>query len=273
MFLKCKVKIPWEKGKIYKNTIKGVTYINYEYARIYKPEKKYNIPRRTTIGKLCSDSPDMMYPNANYLKYFPDCELPANMEWPARSSCLRIGAYAIIRKIMEEYRLEKVMKEITGHDGGLFLDLVAYSLISEHNGGQYYSDYIYNHPLFREDMRGYSDSQMSAFLAGITADAKMMIESAVLIIRNKMYTSLQEEIMKDQKMPAYMEVPAAIRELEKIEIIRQWDNRYYLDRGITEKQKEILKAFGMDAKSIRENAALINLNLEQAGRNNIAPVT
>ena len=43
-------KIPAKKGKIFERTIKGVTYINYEYDRVYKPDKKYNIPKRTTIG-------------------------------------------------------------------------------------------------------------------------------------------------------------------------------------------------------------------------------
>ena len=40
-----------DRGKIFERTIKGVTYINYEYDRVYKPDKKYNIPKRTTIGK------------------------------------------------------------------------------------------------------------------------------------------------------------------------------------------------------------------------------
>ena len=91
MFAEYKVKIPDVKGKIYKNTLKGITYINYEYDRIYKPDKKYNIPKRTTIGKLCEDSPGMMYPNANYLKYFPEEELPEYQSESKRSSCLRIG--------------------------------------------------------------------------------------------------------------------------------------------------------------------------------------
>ena len=51
MYFDFLVKIPDVKGKIYEKTIKGVTYINYEYNRIYKPDKKYNIPKRTTIGK------------------------------------------------------------------------------------------------------------------------------------------------------------------------------------------------------------------------------
>ena len=78
MYYDFKVPIPEEKGKIFERVIKGVTYINYEYDRVYKPEKKYNIPKRTTIGKKCDDDPSMMYPNPNFLTYFPDAELPAD---------------------------------------------------------------------------------------------------------------------------------------------------------------------------------------------------
>ena len=58
---------------------------------------------------------------------------------------------------------------------GLFLihiqkDLAAYSIISENNAGQYYPDYGYNHPLFTDKMRIYSDSKVADFITGITPD-------------------------------------------------------------------------------------------------------
>ena len=43
MYFDFKVKIPEGKGKIYERTIKGVVYINYEYDRVYKLDRKYNI--------------------------------------------------------------------------------------------------------------------------------------------------------------------------------------------------------------------------------------
>lgn len=50
----------------------------------------------------------MMIPNENYLKYFPDEDLPELNERTKRSSCLRIGAWLVIRKIIQEWiRLEK----------------------------------------------------------------------------------------------------------------------------------------------------------------------
>lgn len=173
MFAEYKVKIPDVKGKIYKNTLKGITYINYEYDRIYKPDKKYNIPKRTTIGKLCEDSPGMMYPNANYLKYFPEEELPEYQSESKRSSCLRIGTYAVIKKIIKDYQLDSMISNIVGRDTGLFLDLAAYSIIAENNAGQYYPDYAYNHPLFTDEMKMYSDSKVSDFLKDITIDHRI----------------------------------------------------------------------------------------------------
>ena len=59
----------------------------------------------------------------------------------------------------------------------------------------------------------------------------------------------------------YMTVPAAIRELEKIELIRQSDCGYRLDYAVTATQKEILKAFNMTAANVRTQAAAINEDL------------
>lgn len=170
MYFDFKVKIPQTKGKIYEKTIKSVTYINFEYDRIYKPEKKYNIPKRTTIGKRCDDDPEMMYPNPNYLKFFPDTDIPDAPKKKIRSSCLHIGAFLIIRNIMRDYKLDDMIGYIIGRDSGLFLDLVAYSIVTENNAGQYYPDYAFNHPLFTENMRLYSDSKVSDFINSITID-------------------------------------------------------------------------------------------------------
>lgn len=59
----------------------------------------------------------------------------------------------------------------------------------------------------------------------------------------------------------YMTVPAAIRELEKIESIRQSDHGYRMDYAVKATQKEILKAFNMTAVNARTQAAAINEEL------------
>ena len=170
MYFNCEVKIPEEAGKITLNRRGETTYVEYTYDRVYVPEKKYNVAKRTTIGKQSKADPSMMQPNPNFLKYFPEIELPGEKSPADRSSCLRVGAWMMIRKVIEEYGLHDMLERIIGEDSGLFLDLVAYSIITENNAGQYYPDYAYNHPLFTEDMRIYSDSKVSTFLNSMTID-------------------------------------------------------------------------------------------------------
>ena len=174
MYLDFEVKIPEVPGKIGRFTKGGTTYVRYVAGRIYHPDRKYNIPNHKTIGKLSPTDPSMMIPNENYLKYFGDVELPELKAGVKRSSCIRIGAFMIIRKIMEGYGLPDILMKYLGiKDCGLFLDLAAYSIISENNAAQYYPDYAYNHPLFTAGMHIYSDSKISDFLAGVSDDQRI----------------------------------------------------------------------------------------------------
>ena len=83
------------------------------------------------------------------------------------AAALRIGSWLVIRDIIRHYDLFDLVEGIIGRDAGLFLDLAAYSIVSEDNAGQYYPDYAYNHPLFTQDMRIYSDSKVSEFLSAM----------------------------------------------------------------------------------------------------------
>ena len=58
-----------------------------------------------------------------------------------------------------------------------------------------------------------------------SAEAKIFIEFVALVIRNKIYTSLKDSALEDDNKANYMNVPAALKELEKIEMIRQNDRR------------------------------------------------
>lgn len=167
MYADVRVKIPDEKGKITRKNIKGATYIYYQLERIYDPEKKYSIPKSTPIGKRCDDDPSMMIPNEKYLIYFPEAELPDEKKAAKRSACLRVGAHMVLSRIIAEYHLDEVLADLIGKDSGLFLDLAVYAIIAENNAGQYYPDYAYNHPLFTDQMKMYSDSKVSDFIATI----------------------------------------------------------------------------------------------------------
>ena len=54
------------------------------------------------------------------------------------------------------------------------------------------------------------------------------------------------------------------KELEKIEMVRQLDNIYRLDHAVTANQKVILKAFGLDANSIKYFASELSKELKEA---------
>jgi len=174
MYLNCVVPIPEAPGKISRLKKGNVVYIRYAAGRIYHPDKKYNVPDHKIIGKLTDDDPASMIPNENFLKYFSGTELPETIPDSKRSSCLRIGAFLVIRRIMEEYHLpEMLSRYMSEKDSGLFLDLAAYSIISENNAGQYYPDYTFNHPLFTHEMRMYSDTKVSDFLESVTDEQRV----------------------------------------------------------------------------------------------------
>ena len=171
MYLDFLVKIPFVQGKITRRKKKDAVYVEYEYDRIYDPVRQYTFPKRVTIGKLSETDPELMQPNQNFLKYFPDAERPETKNRTSRSSCLRVGAYFVLRKIIEEYNLVELLGGyFEQRDLGLFLDLAVYSIIAENNAAQYYPDYTFNHPLFTNGMKQYSDSTVSDFLNSVTDD-------------------------------------------------------------------------------------------------------
>ena len=162
MYLDFEVEIPNVPGKI--NYLKkgSTTYVRYVLGRVYHPEKKYNVPDQRIIGKRSEKNPDRMIPNENFIKYFGDREVPERKADQSKSSCLRIGTFLVIQKIIDEYKLPEILERYMGKkETGLLLDLAAYSIISENNAAQYYPSYAYNHPLFTKQMHIYSDSRIS----------------------------------------------------------------------------------------------------------------
>ena len=93
--------------------------------------------------------------------------------------------------------------------------------------------------------------------------AKIFLEFVALIIRNRFFTYLKKYMKMTDKKRNYFTVPAAIKELDKIEIIQQADHNYRLNHAVTAKQKDILQAFNMTATNIKEEAIAINDQLKQ----------
>ena len=165
MFLKYKVTIPEAPGKLVRKNRGGQTFIEYEYERVYDPKKQFTYPKRASIGRVDPDDPTKMTPNENFLKYFPDVNIPEEMDRSSRSPYLNIGPYVVLQKLIRESEIRELLAAyMDDNDAGFLLDLAVYSIISENNAGQYYPDYAYSHPLFTPGMRMYTDSKVSDFL-------------------------------------------------------------------------------------------------------------
>ncbi len=75
---------------------------------------------------------------------------------------------------------------------------------------------------------------------------------------------MKEEMRKLDQKQNYMAVPAALRKLEKIEMVRMTDNKYRMDHAVTATQKTILNAFGIDTSYIRKATAELTESLRKA---------
>ena len=87
--------------------------------------------------------------------------------------------------------------------------------------------------------------------------AKIFVEFIALIVRNRIYNLLKETMLRLEAKQNYLTVPKAIRELEKIEMVRRNSGLYRLDHAVTKKQKVILSSFGMAEEDIRKAATEI----------------
>ena len=170
MYFDCTVKIPQIKGKITVRKMGNFEYVHYELERVYDPKRKFNVPKRTIIGKRAAGDPTLMHPNEKFLELFPQVGVPEERQKADRSCCLKLGTHVVIEKVAEEYELKKLLARHFGKHAGLALDLVSYLIVNEDNAGQYYPDYAFTHPLFTDGMRILSDSSLSRFFADVSKD-------------------------------------------------------------------------------------------------------
>ena len=89
-------------------------------------------------------------------------------------------------------------------------------------------------------------------------DRLLFIGFIALIIRCKIYQILKNKAKEMVKKPNDLTVPAAIRELEKIEMSRQLDQVYRMDHAVTKTQKVILDAFRIDTMHVKYKANYIS---------------
>ena len=113
---------------------------------------------------------------------------------------------------------------------------------------------------FRGD-KSYLGARAERVYSNESVDTKIFIGFVATIIRSRIYVLLREEMARMEKKQNYMTVPAAIKELEKIELLKGGDGEYNLDYAVTATQKAILKAFDMTAENVQKQAREISSDL------------
>lgn len=104
--------------------------------------------------------------------------------------------------------------------------------------------------LFRAD-KSYLGSKSLRICSNASLDAKTLIGFTALIIRNRIYSLLKHQMLKLNIRRNYMTVPAAIVELNKLEIVKLGQGDYQLHHAITKTQKTILSSFGISLEDVQ----------------------
>ena len=113
----------------------------------------------------------------------------------------------------------------------------------------YYHSRDLSEKLFRAD-KSFLDDHIYRVYTNEAVAAKVFVSFIALIIRNRIYTSLKDEIKRLGTKRNYMTVPVALRELEQ-------------DHAVTKTQKTILNAFGMDDVYIRYQTEQLQKELKR----------
>lgn len=149
--------------------------------------------------------------------------------------------------LMHEERKDVIEREL-GYCG--YFCIVTSEKMSATEALETYKSRDENEKLFRGDKSYLGDKSMRVYTDERTS-SKILIEFVALIIRCRLYTYIKDAFRNEPSKPNYATVPAAIRELEKIEMSRGYDGIYRLDHAVTRRQKDILRCFGMDADMVK----------------------
>ena len=114
--------------------------------------------------------------------------------------------------------------------------------------------------LFRGD-KSYLANKSNRVYRSVLFRSTIFLEFAVLIVRNKINTSLTEKMKEDGKKN-YLTVSATIRKLEKNEMVKYGNSVYKLDHALSKTQKYICSAFDIDSNYMKKEIGSLSIELE-----------
>lgn len=155
-------------------TRQDVRYVYHVISSTYNPEKKYNVDKRVCIGRMIDD--EHMIPNDRFLQYYPGL-IMSEVEPPAFSDTLKVGSFIMIRKVIQDLKLEELLYDIYGEKAELMINLICYMIVNETSTLQNYAKFMRDHFILGKYIR--SDSYLSKFLShGINeSDIELFLEA------------------------------------------------------------------------------------------------
>ena len=150
-------------------------YVYHVLSSDYQKDRQFNIEKRVCIGKLINSDPKVedMFPNDNYFLYYGNVEAE---QTPTKSDCLQIGAFAALKKLLDQTGITKTLYQIHGDDAARIIDIICYVIIEESGTMQHFSKYAWNH--HTESGKAFDDTVISRlFSQGIkSADIEAFLK-------------------------------------------------------------------------------------------------
>lgn len=141
---------------------KSNQYIYYVTGKVYNKKTGFaDDKKRICIGKMIDDT--HFIPNDNYFDIFGNDSGLSLVNNQQRSDSVKIGAFLLIRKIMNDLNLSTIVGDVHGEDKlKMISDILGYMIVGETSSFQHFSDFMFNHYGASKDIR--QDTYISHFL-------------------------------------------------------------------------------------------------------------
>lgn len=259
------------------------TYILYQYGSEYHPEKQYSVPLRTIVGKISSfDGKMTIYSDSKVSRllntiskdqcigFLDDWNVKRDhksrvyVSYDSTNKNGEAGDIDIVEfgkarddKIFPVFNLSIAMDKTNRiplfyeEYPGSVIDVSQFTFMVDRvlEYGYKQIDFILDRGYFSKENICYIDENGYSFII-MCKGCKTLVSS--LVIENRGTFETKRE--------------AAIRELEKIEMVRRNGRNYKLDHAVTRTQKLILNSFGLDETDIKKRAEEYDklLNISQS---------
>ena len=117
----------------------------------YNAKAGYAVPKRATIGRLCSDSATEMYPASNYMKFYPK-------EWEALTGqrvnpqVKKLGMYALVNAVNTKVGIIDTLAEVFGEEkANSITDFAMYSILFQSSASSEFETRMSGQMLFGGD--------------------------------------------------------------------------------------------------------------------------